>query len=179
MSIGLVYVIGAPGSGVVKIGRSVDIETRFATIQNACPTKVEVRWTTPGAAQLEGQLHAEFGHLRTFGEWFDFGDDDPVAAVQAAIERIQPHVATDEELQRARTRLAEVKLLRVESEALKNIVARDTESVVVEALRSGLGASEIARLVGVTYSYVRRLRSGNKIAPHPSYAHLNPPRKPA
>jgi hypothetical protein len=84
---GWVYVIGAAESSVVKIGKAADIERRRRNLQTASPLKLVTRWATPGDRKLERWLHVEFDHLRVEGEWFDFGDKDPVAEIKAAIHR--------------------------------------------------------------------------------------------
>lgn len=81
----LVYVIGAEGSSVVKIGVTADIAKRLVFIQTGNPERLVVRWKTPGDRRLEKQLHVRFESLRLEGEWFDFGNQDPVLAVQTAI----------------------------------------------------------------------------------------------
>lgn len=80
-----VYVIGPRGGSVVKIGRSVDPKKRVTEIQLMSPLPLDVLWSHSGG-HLEAKLHGRFAHLRTHGEWFDFGDDDPVEAVRAAFE---------------------------------------------------------------------------------------------
>ena len=85
---GKIYVIGQQGSGLVKIGRTTNLTHRLASIQTACPTKVEVLWHAEGGSALERGLHLEFRALRTYGEWFDFGDGDPIAAVSEAATRV-------------------------------------------------------------------------------------------
>ncbi|WP_416070151.1 GIY-YIG nuclease family protein [Streptomyces scabiei] len=84
MSEGHVYVIAAPGSSVVKIGQSGDPAKRLSEIQRMSPVRLAVLWSQPGA-DLEVKLHRHFAHLRTHGEWFDFGTEDPVRAVQEAL----------------------------------------------------------------------------------------------
>lgn len=79
------YVIGQRGSSIVKIGRSIDPEKRVAEIQRMSPLPLEVLWAHTGG-HLEAKLHGRFAHLRTHGEWFDFGDQDPIQAVRAAFE---------------------------------------------------------------------------------------------
>lgn len=167
MPMGYVYVIGPRDSSVVKIGRAVNPGRRLATIQNAHPAKVEILWSTQGGAALEGRLHAEFDHLRSFGEWFDFGDTDPVDAIKEAVGRIDPPAATEAGMQDARVRLAELKLLRIEADALQRIAAESIETEVLRALRDGLGPSEIARLGGISDSYVRTLRRKRELSTPP------------
>lgn len=83
-----VYVIGAGNSSVVKIGTTIDVAQRLADIQTANPERLIVRWQTPGSRSLEGQLHVTFRCHRKMGEWFDFGAEDPVTAIRAAVEQI-------------------------------------------------------------------------------------------
>lgn len=81
----VVYVIGAPGSKTVKIGRTTNPSKRQADIQRMSPVPLKVLWTHPGGCELETNLHRQFSALRTHGEWFTFGSD-PVASVQWAIK---------------------------------------------------------------------------------------------
>lgn len=79
-----VYVLGTPGSGVVKIGRTINLAKRFAEIQRMSPVPLTILWSHPGGAELETQLHRQFSALRTHGEWFSFSND-PVVMVQWAV----------------------------------------------------------------------------------------------
>ena len=85
----VVYVIGADATRVVKIGMTINLKSRLAHIQTMSPVRVRVLFEHPGAYELEGLLHAEFGALRSHGEWFDFGDEDPVALVSSAVDRLR------------------------------------------------------------------------------------------
>lgn len=79
-----VYVIGAPGSNTVKIGRTIHLEKRLAEIQRMSPVQLEVLWSTPGGHELETALHRHFRARRSHGEWFAF-DRNPVEAVTEAV----------------------------------------------------------------------------------------------
>lgn len=81
----VVYVLGAPGSKTVKIGRTTDLRKRQADIQRMSPVALKVLWTHPGGCELETNLHRQFSALRTHGEWFTFGSD-PVISVQWAVQ---------------------------------------------------------------------------------------------
>ncbi|MFI1608062.1 GIY-YIG nuclease family protein [Streptomyces griseofuscus] len=81
-----VYVIGSPGSSLVKVGTTTQLAKRLRVLQLSSPVPLEVVWSMPGDRASEAALHEHFAHLREHGEWFDFGDDDPVRAVQAAAE---------------------------------------------------------------------------------------------
>lgn len=76
-----VYLIGNAESPIAKIGTTKHLDRRLKTIQRASGRKLEALWTTPGGVPLEGWLHRQFHNLRTHGEWFDFGDLDPVTTV--------------------------------------------------------------------------------------------------
>ena len=83
---GLVYVVGPADSSVVKIGTTVNVEARLRGMQTAHPLLLVARWTCPGNVELESYLHRRFDEIRMKGEWFNFGDADPVAEVSAAAE---------------------------------------------------------------------------------------------
>lgn len=84
-----VYVVGSPGSPLVKIGRSINVPQRLAAIQSMSPLPLFVLHTHPGGAELETALHRRFKECRTHGEWFAI-EGDPVEAVRVAIEQIEP-----------------------------------------------------------------------------------------
>lgn len=80
---GCVYVIGTPGSPLVKIGRTANLEGRIGTLRRMSPVPLHVLGTLGGGHELETALHRHFAAQRAHGEWFDLGDD-PFRAVQAA-----------------------------------------------------------------------------------------------
>ncbi len=82
---GFVYIIGCDGSSRVKIGKANDVAKRFGSIQRMSPFELRVLAHFPGGFRYEQALHKRFDHLRTYGEWFEFGDLDPVAEVAAAV----------------------------------------------------------------------------------------------
>jgi hypothetical protein len=86
----VVYLIGSQHVGHAKIGRSNDVDRRFGDIQRSSPVPLSLLWTTEGDHRLESALHHHFASLRIHGEWFDFGDSDPVAAVVEAVEAVKP-----------------------------------------------------------------------------------------
>jgi len=77
----VVYLIGTPGSSIAKIGVSKNLDNRLRGLQGSSAAPVEVLWHEPGDRLKEAWLHARFSHLNSHGEWFDFGDLDPVATV--------------------------------------------------------------------------------------------------
>jgi len=82
-----VYVIGCEGSGLVKIGHSKAPEKRLREISNMSARRVSLLWTSSPeyGRETETRLHQVFRHYRHHGEWFDFGEDDPVELVSEAI----------------------------------------------------------------------------------------------
>ncbi|MGW6941402.1 GIY-YIG nuclease family protein [Streptomyces xanthophaeus] len=86
-----VYVIGSAGSTRVKIGTSVSPEKRLKELQTGNPDRLEVLWHTPGGRELEAQLHQVFAEYRGEGEWFDFGDVQPIGVIPSAVHQ---HVGT-------------------------------------------------------------------------------------
>jgi hypothetical protein len=75
------YVIGPPGGGVVKIGRSMDVASRLQALQGASPQPLTVLYAAPGAGSAETAVHAHFAGRHVRGEWFDFTGADPGPAV--------------------------------------------------------------------------------------------------
>ncbi|MFD4862470.1 GIY-YIG nuclease family protein [Streptomyces atratus] len=81
------HVIGSAGSTRVKIGTSVSPEKRLKELQTGNPDRLEVLWYTSGGRELEALLHRAFADHRVEGEWFDFGDVQPVGAIPAAVHQ--------------------------------------------------------------------------------------------
>lgn len=65
----VVYFIA--GAGLIKIGCTTNIVSRFRTIRNSSPVPVELLGAHPGGTLEEGLLHQRFAHLRRHGEWFE------------------------------------------------------------------------------------------------------------
>lgn len=83
--IGVVYVLGSPTTRLVKIGHSATLPRRTREIQMMSPVPLSVLWTYPGGKALEGTLHESFKAFRQHGEWFDFGEVNPVTAVASDV----------------------------------------------------------------------------------------------
>jgi hypothetical protein len=69
----------------VKIGKADAVENRRAALQTGSPHKLEVWLAVQAPATLERELQDQFKEYRIRGEWFDFGDRNPVAAVCSAL----------------------------------------------------------------------------------------------
>lgn len=83
-----VYVIGSLVVRPVKIGVSDDPEERLDDLQTGSPVPLVLLWQVHGGQRLESMLHERFAAYRTHGEWFDFGDDDPVLTVAEEAARL-------------------------------------------------------------------------------------------
>lgn len=94
-----VYVVRPIGQRPVKIGTAKNVESRVAGLQTGSPHKLETLATIRTPAVPERTLHRHFGAYRISGEWFDFGDLDPVVTVcegVAAIARGDAPVTRDD-----------------------------------------------------------------------------------
>lgn len=71
-----VYLIRA--AQFYKIGISHNITKRLGAVQTGCPIKCEYVGYFPSSSpeQLEKDLHLAFQDFKTWGEWFDLGDDN-------------------------------------------------------------------------------------------------------
>lgn len=97
-----VYVLRAEGSRLVKIGQSRNVEQRLRAIRMMSAHPVELLWQSDSSygEELERKLHRVFHQFRSHGEWFDFGENEPVEMVVNAIHvpvsdshRIEPSVS--------------------------------------------------------------------------------------
>lgn len=70
--------------------------------------------------------------------------------------------------------LDQIKRLRDDVEDAKQAVSDATEATIVDALKAGIGPTEIAAHAGVSDSHVRAVRRMHGLPANPSYAHLNP-----
>ncbi|MCX4581352.1 GIY-YIG nuclease family protein [Streptomyces sp. NBC_01571] len=68
----------------MKIGTASDVAARLRDLQCGSPVRLHVMWQTRGGRDLELALHQRFSAYRVHGEWFDFGEDHPVAIVATA-----------------------------------------------------------------------------------------------
>ena len=66
-----VYFLLAPSVGMVKIGRSIDIERRLQEIRLICPVPLDLLGYVPGSWDVETQYHRDWSSLRRHGEWFE------------------------------------------------------------------------------------------------------------
>ena len=68
---GMVYFIEAPSTGLVKIGKTTDLEERFKSLCTMSPTPLRLLKVIPGYSDEEKTLHKRFKEYRRHGEWFE------------------------------------------------------------------------------------------------------------
>lgn len=81
------------GGGLVKIGRAIDVDKRFRSLECGSPVPLELARVVPGERGLECDLHRYFAAYRKHGEWFDLKaweaieplSDDEVRALAASV----------------------------------------------------------------------------------------------
>jgi hypothetical protein len=87
----VVYLLGAEGLDLVKIGTTTDVDRRVRTMQTGLPLTLSVLWTCEGGRKLERALHDKFRVHNRRGEWFDLTSlGDPVAVVSEAVRGLAP-----------------------------------------------------------------------------------------
>lgn len=65
-----VYFLHAPAVGMVKIGRSRNIEQRMIDLRCASPVPLKLIMTVDGGLTTERMMHERFKPYRKHGEWF-------------------------------------------------------------------------------------------------------------
>lgn len=163
----VVYAIGSLESSLVKIGKAGNLQKRFGEIQRMSPAPLAVLWSTPGGLALESALHSRFEAIRAYGEWFDFGKDDPVVQISAAASAF---TVAAEGAEAITAELEAVREERIAAEAHLALVAAKSVALVVEALKAEVRPSIIAKRSGYTDGYVRKLRSEAGLPPDPRYS---------
>lgn len=83
-----VYLIGSPGSPLVKIGWTDNPERRLRHLQTGSPVPLKLLALFEGGHIVEAELHRRFADKRQHGEWFDLGQD-PVGVVSPFVKSAQ------------------------------------------------------------------------------------------
>lgn len=92
------------------------------------PLDLSVLWQTEGGPALEAALHRRFKSQRVHGEWFDFGDKDPVTEVTAAVDDIRAEMGP--------------LLASAEIDYRNDLLALDEATQEVERLRQAVADAE-------------------------------------
>ena len=72
---GWVYFIASPCGGFVKIGRSVNAQTRMRSLQVSHYGRLALIFAIEGAVKLEAELHERFKAHHSSGEWFRWSEE--------------------------------------------------------------------------------------------------------
>ncbi|MYX32250.1 MULTISPECIES: GIY-YIG nuclease family protein [unclassified Streptomyces] len=143
-----VYLIGSPVVRPVKIGVSNDPEARLADLQVGSPVPLVLLWEAKGGQQLESALHQHFAAHRLHGEWFDFGEDDPISTVAAAAGMLGYGVP---DLPAPCAPMVQA------SPSVRHVKPHTTQGRVLAALEAGpVTPRELASLVGMNRASVLR-----------------------
>jgi hypothetical protein len=67
---GFVYFVQSDRGGPIKIGWASHVEGRLVAMQAHCPFRLVVLAAACGSMGDEIELHYEFAHLHSHGEWF-------------------------------------------------------------------------------------------------------------
>jgi len=88
-----VYAISAVGTHLVKIGASSNPAGRVAAFQIGCPLELRLLGNWWGGTSVETYLHRRFASKCVRGEWFDFGQQDPLSVIEATVEEAVRYIA--------------------------------------------------------------------------------------
>ncbi|MBW1603560.1 GIY-YIG nuclease family protein [Streptomyces sp. JJ66] len=83
---GVVYVVGSAADRRVKIGSAGNARNRLVELQSGSPNPLRILVTIEGGRLLEGLIHDHLKRFRVIGEWFDFGEANPVHIVTDAVQ---------------------------------------------------------------------------------------------
>ncbi len=70
MDLAKVYFIQAKGSGLIKIGMSLNVSSRLKALQQASPEKLRILKIIEGGRKKEFELHEKFKNIKSHSEWF-------------------------------------------------------------------------------------------------------------
>lgn len=84
-----VYFIATADEQFLKIGCSVDVESRLKNLQTSQHARLRLLGIIEGDEEVEAQWHRRFRHLRQSGEWFRYTGDlrDAIQSEVAVPER--------------------------------------------------------------------------------------------
>jgi hypothetical protein len=102
------YLIKDASSGLVKIGRSTQIQRRLSVIKTGNPSAYLIGHIN---ADVESDLHGQFASLRISGEWFNLGDSE-IQQMKNDYGDLMAIVAEDAQNNESETTLKEWRLSR-------------------------------------------------------------------
>lgn len=70
-----VYFMHAQEAGLVKIGATSSLNSRLMALQNGGPVPLVLIGLVDGGKSVEREIHNQWAHLRSHGEWFQASAD--------------------------------------------------------------------------------------------------------
>lgn len=81
-----VYFVAAPDAGVIKIGKTGDMDKRFSALSNGSPVPLRIICTVQYHDDLERRIHGHLRDYRSHGEWF-YADKPVIEFARAARDK--------------------------------------------------------------------------------------------
>jgi DNA-binding XRE family transcriptional regulator len=155
---GYVYAIGAEGTSLVKIGSALaSVEDRRKLLQTGHPSPLHILAKVPVEAdvrRVESRIHAFLATERHRGEWFDITID--TAQLTALVVRALEYLAAEDALPK--------RSKREPSSGIPGLGERIRQTR--EAY--GMSQAELARRVGISYTAMNQIESGEIVDPRAS-----------
>lgn len=151
----------------VKIGITTDIPKRLSGVQTGCPLEIIVLAIILGDKAKEREIHRQFKHLNTSGEWFylapelrEYINGLPVVDLTEAAAIRKEYLEDERRKHQERLRQEEEERKRKEQEAAAAALAalphRTKNRLKVLLAERGMSIRQLANAAGLHYTTVRR-----------------------
>ncbi|MGW3563560.1 GIY-YIG nuclease family protein [Streptomyces sp. NPDC000941] len=140
---GVVYVIGSAADRRVKIGSARNARNRLAELQSGNPNPLRILTTIEGGRLLEGLIHDHLKRFRGIGEWFDFGEANPIHMVTDAVQALR-----DEGLFPSAEGLEELRESQKRSPSTPTV--KEKILAALEASSAPMTVNEVATATGIS-----------------------------
>ncbi len=144
---GVVYFIRAE-NGLIKIGATKNLDSRWATFVRTSPAKLEWLFAIPGGFPVESEIHGVLRNHWSHGEWFR-----PDPEVLALIESRRVFAVA--------TRPADPVLVQ-KRKPLGSRITNEGVADIFRALEAGETMKAIASRLGVSRGYVGAIAAGRE-----------------
>lgn len=84
----VIYFITCAGTGAIKIGTTNNLRARVAQIYTILPYGVADIWFTPGARDVEQEIHRDHHEDRLSGEWFSASESVLAERIEMNCEQV-------------------------------------------------------------------------------------------
>lgn len=133
----MIYFIGNKQYDWVKIGVSIDPNSRLSGIQTGCPVELTIFYTHDGGQSIEQKLHETFHSVHLRGEWFRLSGP------------IQEYIDTANPIERY--------------QRINKIVPTDTNELVIDLFNKGLSIKAISQEIDITLSTIKGIINRYKV----------------